>query len=97
MARHETNTDDEMLRLKAIIELPTLYHGKIVFDEIRGRLDGERNEFEDKAGSNDDNIKKDWRYLLGRISVLKEILELPEYAQTLFNIYNENVKARREM
>jgi hypothetical protein len=94
MAKKEENMEDEVLRLKNIAEMQLTHHGRIFIEEVSGRLDAERNEFEDKAGSNDDNIKKDWRYLLGRISVLKEILALPTEAQNRIDLYSQ-VKQER--
>jgi hypothetical protein len=74
----ESNINDEYARLKTLSEIRTIHHGSELFRHLEAMLNGERDLFEDTASCSDTNIKKDWRYLIGRISVLKEILSIPE-------------------
>jgi len=83
------NVDDEYRRQKMLSELPALYGGKELFDELRVRLDRDREQYEAKACCDDKNIKNDFRYLLGRINALKEILDIPVRALELISKIKE--------
>ena len=69
--------------------LPKLENGQVLIKKAKEELDKGRNLLETQPQINNENIKEDFRYKLGRIDGLKWMLALPEEALKILTMLEE--------
>ena len=69
--------------------LPKLENGQALIKKVKEELDKGRNLLETQPQINNENIKEDFRFKLGRIDGLKWMLALPEEALKILTMLEE--------
>ena len=69
-----------------ISQIPKLEHGKVLLGRIERELEREREDLETQPQVNNENMKRDFRFKLGRIDALKWVRSRPDEAQDLLNL-----------
>jgi len=69
--------------------LPKLENGQALIKKVKEELDKGRDLIETQPQINNENIKEDFRYKLGRIDGLKWMLALPEEALKILTMLEE--------
>ena len=69
--------------------LPKLENGQVLIKKVKEELDKGRNLLETQPQINNENIKEDFRFKLGRIDGLKWMLALPEEALKILTMLEE--------
>ena len=54
--------------------------GKALFNIVRKNHDREDRAFKEAPQENNEDVRRDWRYRLGRIEALHDVLQLPDDA-----------------
>jgi len=68
--------------LKRLSEAGEVEYGRLIFGEVEKMLAARLKELKDHSCATDDeNIKRDFRYLRGAIHDLEAVLDLPEKAK----------------
>ena len=69
--------------------LPKLENGQALIKKVKEELDKGRDLLETQPQINNENIKEDFRFKLGRIDGLKWMLALPEEALKILTMLEE--------
>ena len=85
-------TEEDIKRMSLLSSAPQLEHVRVLFEGIQYALDKQRIALETKSCVNNEEIKRDFRYMLGRISAFEEVLNRPEKARKAL----ESMEARQE-
>jgi hypothetical protein len=68
-------------RLKLLSEIPDWDHGRALLEEVKKRLDKQREKFENSKKIGTENVESQPLYHLGRVTAFKEIIDLPDWAR----------------